>query len=332
MVIIRGAVDSANTSSSIINKSVELLQEIINLNKLDKNKIECILFTATEDIDKAYPALAARYIGLNNVSLICLNEMHVEEQMQGVIRTSVFYNDDIQASDIYLGKTKCLRKDKFMENNIKIAIDGPTSAGKSTIAKLLAEKLKINYVDTGAMYRALTLKVLNNNINPKSEKAVVDIAKDTQIDYFENHIFLDGICVDDKIRNELIDKNVSYVCQYKDVRKRLVEIQKDIAKKSSVIMDGRDIGTVVLKDADFKFFLTASAELRAQRRYKEYIEKGHNVKLEDIKNDLIRRDEYDTHREVDPLSKASDAIEVNTDDKNIDETVKLILSYIDGDQ
>lgn len=332
MVIIRGAVETINTASSIINQSVKLLQEIIRINNLKMNKIQCILFTASKDIDKTYPAVAARYIGLNDVSLICLNEMIVDSQMQGVIRTSVFYNEDINKTDVYLGKTKTLRKDKYMLNNIKIAIDGPTSAGKSTIAKLLADKLKINYVDTGAMYRALTLKVLNNNIDPKSEEAVVNLSKKTQIDYFENHIFLDGICVDDKIRNELIDKNVSYVCQYREVRKRLVEIQKDIANKSSVIMDGRDIGTVVLKNADYKFFLTASVDVRAQRRYKEYIEKGLNVNFDDIKNDLMRRDDYDTHRQIDPLTKAEDAIEVNTDDKNIEQTVEFMLSYINGER
>lgn len=332
MIAIRGAVDAQNTASSIINQSKILLEEIIRVNKLDKKEIKCILFTATQDIDKAYPALAARYIGLNDTALVCLNEMLVEGQMQGVIRTTVFYNDDINKTDIYLGKTKSLRKDKYMDNNIKIAIDGPTSAGKSTIAKLLAQKLKINYVDTGSMYRALTLKVLNNNIDPKSEEDVTSIADKTKIDYFENHIFLDGLCVDDKIRNELIDKNVSYVCQYRDVRKRLVSLQKEIASKSSVIMDGRDIGTVVLKDANYKFFLTASADVRAKRRYKEYIEKGLEVNFEDIKNDLIRRDDYDSHREVDPLVKASDAIEVNTDDKNIEETVELMLSYINGDK
>lgn len=332
MIAIRGAVDAQNTASSIINQSKILLEEIIRVNKLDKKEIKCILFTATQDIDKAYPSLAARYIGLNDTALICLNEMLVEGQMQGVIRTTVFYNDDINKTDIYLGKTKSLRKDKYMDNNIKIAIDGPTSAGKSTIAKLLAQKLKINYVDTGSMYRALTLKVLNNNIDPKSEEDVTSIANKTKIDYFENHIFLDGLCVDDKIRNELIDKNVSYVCQYRDVRKRLVSLQKEIASKSSVIMDGRDIGTVVLKDANYKFFLTASADVRAKRRYKEYIEKGLEVNFEDIKNDLIRRDDYDSHREVDPLVKASDAIEVNTDDKNIEETVELMLSYINGDK
>lgn len=332
MIAIRGAVDAQNTASSIINQSKILLEEIIKLNNLDKKEIKCILFTATQDIDKAYPALAARYIGLNDTALVCLNEMLVEGQMQGVIRTTIFYNDDINKTDIYLGKTKSLRKDKYMDNNIKIAIDGPTSAGKSTIAKLLAQKLKINYADTGSMYRALTLKVLNNNTDPKSEKDVVTIADKTKIDYFENHIFLDGLCVDDKIRNELIDKNVSYVCQYRDVRKRLVSLQKEIASKSSVIMDGRDIGTVVLKDANYKFFLTASADVRAKRRYKEYIEKGLEVNFEDIKNDLIRRDDYDSHREVDPLVKASDAIEVNTDDKNIEETVELMLSYINGDK
>lgn len=332
MIAIRGAVDAQNTASSIINQSKILLEEIIRVNKLDKKEIKCILFTATQDIDKAYPALAARYIGLNDTALVCLNEMLVEGQMQGVIRTTIFYNDDINKTDIYLGKTKSLRKDKYMDNNIKIAIDGPTSAGKSTIAKLLAQKLKINYVDTGSMYRALTLKVLNNNIDPKSEEDVTSIADKTKIDYFENHIFLDGLCVDDKIRNELIDKNVSYVCQYRDVRKRLVSLQKEIASKSSVIMDGRDIGTVVLKDANYKFFLTASADVRAKRRYKEYIEKGLEVNFEDIKNDLIRRDDYDSHREVDPLVKASDAIEVNTDDKNIEETVELMLSYINGDK
>ena len=332
MVVIRGAVGAQNTANSIINQSIILLKEIIRENNLDLNKIKCILFTATQDIDKAYPALAARYIGLNSAALICLNEMYVEEQMQGVIRTSVFYDDDINKTDIYLGKKKALRKDKYMDKNLKIAIDGPTSAGKSTIAKLLAKKLNINYVDTGSMYRALTLKVLNNNLDPKSEEDVAALAEETKIDYFENHIFLDGLCVDDKIRNELIDKNVSYVCQYRDVRKRLVDLQREIASKSSVIMDGRDIGTVVLKNANYKFFLTASADVRAKRRYKEYIEKGLEVNFDEIKNDLIRRDDYDSHREIDPLAKAIDAIEINTDDKNIDETVELMLSYINGDK
>lgn len=332
MVVIRGAVDAQNTASSIINQSKILLEEIINVNNLDKREIKCVLFTVTQDLDKAYPALAARYIGLNDTALICINEMLVEGQMLGVIRLSVFYNDDIEKKDVYIGKTQSLRKDKYMSNNIKVAIDGPTSAGKSTIAKLLAGKLKINYVDTGSMYRALTLKVLNYNIDPKSEEDVVALAEKTKIDYFENHIFLDGLCVDDKIRNERIDKNVSYVCQYRDVRKRLVSLQREIASKSSVIMDGRDIGTVVLKDADYKFFLTASADVRAKRRYKEYLEKGLDVNFDDIKKDLIRRDDYDSHREVDPLVKASDAIEVNTDDKNIEETVELMLSYISGDK
>ena len=332
MVVIRGAVDAQNTASSIINQSKILLEEIINVNNLDKKEIKCVLFTVTQDLNKAYPALAARYIGLNDTALICINEMLVEGQMLGVIRLSVFYNKDIDKKDVYMGKTQTLRKDKYMSNNIKVAIDGPTSAGKSTIAKLLAGKLKINYVDTGSMYRALTLKVLNNNINPKSEEDVVALAEKTKIDYFENHIFLDGLCVDDKIRNEHIDKNVSYVCQYRDVRKRLVSLQREIASKSSVIMDGRDIGTVVLKDADYKFFLTASADVRTKRRYKEYLEKGLDVNFDDIKKDLIRRDDYDSHREVDPLVKASDAIEVNTDDKNIEETVELMLSYINGDK
>lgn len=177
MVVIRGAVDAQNTASSIINQSKILLEEIINLNNLDKKEIKCVLFTVTQDLDKAYPALAARYIGLNDTALICINEMLVEGQMLGVIRLSVFYNKDINKKDAYIGKTQTLRKDKYMSNNIKVAIDGPTSAGKSTIAKLLAEKLKINYVDTGSMYRALTLKVLNNNIDPKSEEDVVALAE-----------------------------------------------------------------------------------------------------------------------------------------------------------
>ena len=193
--------------------------------------------------------------------------------------------------------------------NLVIAVDGPAGAGKSTIAKLIAEKLNINYIDTGAMYRAITYKCLQNNIDINNEEEVIKIAKD-------------------EIRTMEVSNNVSNVAKIKEVRYLMVDVQRNIGKVSSVILDGRDIGSYVFPNADYKFFLVATPEERGKRRYKELVNKGYDVNLEEIISDIIKRDEIDSNREFAPLVKADDAIEIDTTGKSINEVVQSVLSKI----
>ena len=213
-------------------------------------------------------------------------------------------------------------------SNLVIAVDGPAGAGKSTIAKLIADKLNINYIDTGAMYRAVTYKCLQNNIDINNEEEVINIAKECDIDFKDNNIYLNGNILKDEIRTMEVSNNVSNVAKIKEVRYLMVDIQRNIGKMSSVILDGRDIGSYVFPDADYKFFLVATPEERGTRRYKELINKGYDVNLEEIIKDIIKRDEIDSNREFAPLVKAEDAIEIDTTGKNIDEVVNSVLSKI----
>ncbi|HEY8361389.1 MAG TPA: (d)CMP kinase [Tissierellaceae bacterium] len=220
----------------------------------------------------------------------------------------------------------------MLNKKISIAIDGPAGAGKSTIAKKLAEILSIEYIDTGAMYRAITLKVLNEGLDPKSEEDVKAVLERTTIDFRNNHIYLDNKNVDKEIRENRVSKNVSYIAKIKEVREALVRIQQNLARTKSVIMDGRDIGTVVLPNADYKFFIVASVEERARRRYKELLEKGEkNISYEEIKREIEMRDKIDSTRDVSPLVKSEDAYLLDTTGKTVDECVEEILSIIKGD-
>ena len=212
--------------------------------------------------------------------------------------------------------------------NLVIAVDGPAGAGKSTISKLIADKLNINYIDTGAMYRAITYKCLQNNIDINNEEEVINIAKDCEIDFKDNNIYLNGDILKDEIRTIEVSNNVSNVAKIKEVRYLMVDVQRNIGKVSSVILDGRDIGSYVFPNADYKFFLVATPEERGKRRYKELINKGHDVNLEEIINDIIKRDEIDSNREFAPLIKADDAIEIDTTGKSINEVVQYVLSKI----
>ncbi|CEK38261.1 (d)CMP kinase [Paraclostridium sordellii] len=212
--------------------------------------------------------------------------------------------------------------------NLVIAVDGPAGAGKSTIAKIVADKLNINYIDTGAMYRAITYKVLTNNIDINDENAIVEVAKNSDIDFKDNNIYLDGKILKEEIRTPQVSHNVSNIAQIKDVRHLMVDVQRDIGNKSSVILDGRDIGSYVFPNADYKFYLVASPEERGERRYKELLKKGYETTLDEVINDVIRRDEIDSNREFAPLVKAKDAIEIDTTGKNIDNVVESVISKI----
>jgi len=208
---------------------------------------------------------------------------------------------------------------------INIAIDGPSGAGKSTIAKALAKKFGITYLDTGAMYRVVGLKVNQTNTdihNPEQLKNVLDNL-DLEIKYQNNeqHVYLDKKDVSKEIREHYVSKLASDVSAIPACRLKLVELQREIAKNTNCVLDGRDIGTYVLPDANVKVFLTASAEIRAERRYKELLEKGQNIDKETILNDIITRDKNDSTRAFAPLKQADDAILLDTTNMNIDDVI-----------
>ena len=212
---------------------------------------------------------------------------------------------------------------------LRIAIDGPGGAGKSTIAKILAKKLDIDYIDTGAMYRAVGYKLIKEGIPVDDLKAVEEMLSGTDIDFSRGDTILDGQVISDRIRTQEISKMASDCSALMPVREKLVMLQKKMASEKSVIMDGRDIGTNVIKDAEFKFFLTAGAEERAQRRHKELIEKGENISFEKVLDDIMKRDHNDMTRKLNPLKKAEDAIEIDTTEMSIDEVVEYILGKVE---
>ncbi|MEE0247473.1 MAG: (d)CMP kinase [Peptacetobacter sp.] len=209
-----------------------------------------------------------------------------------------------------------------------IAVDGPAGAGKSTISKLIAKKLNINYIDTGAMYRAVTYKCLSEGVDVKNEAAVIEVAKRTDIDFRDNNIYLDSKVVNEEIRTREVSANVSDVAKIKEVRYLMVDVQREIGTRNDVILDGRDIGSYVFPNADYKFFLVATPEERGRRRYKELCEKGFEGTLEEIIKDIEKRDEIDSNREFAPLKKADDAIEIDTTGLGIDEVVEAVVSKI----
>ena len=211
---------------------------------------------------------------------------------------------------------------------IRIAIDGPGGAGKSTIAKQVARALDIDYIDTGAMYRAVGYKLIRDNIDMHDEAALAAMLDATDIDFSGGKTILDGEDISDRIRTQEISRKASECSALAPVRAKLVELQKKMGSTKSVIMDGRDIGTVVLKDAELKIYLTASAEERAERRYKELLLKGEDISYEKVLADMQERDYNDMHREITPLRKADDAIELDTTGMSIDEVTEYILRKV----
>lgn len=211
---------------------------------------------------------------------------------------------------------------------ISVAIDGPAGAGKSTIAKILAQKLDLMYINTGSMYRAVTLKAIEKDIPSENIEALCHLVDSLEMHFEGERLYVNGEDVTNYLTMPEISNNVSRYAAVKEIRQRLVEMQRRISMKYSVVMDGRDIGTVVLKNAAFKFFLTASPEERAKRRFNELSAKGIEVKYEDILSELLKRDYNDSHRETDPLVKADDALEVDTSGMTIDSVVNEMYSYI----
>ena len=211
---------------------------------------------------------------------------------------------------------------------ISVAIDGPAGAGKSTIAKLVGKEHDLMYINTGAMYRAVALKSIEKNLLPENVKEICELTESLEMHFENDDLIVNGENVQDKITMPEISSKVSSYAGIKEVRKILVKLQRKMSDKYNVIMDGRDIGTVVIKDADFKFFLTASAQERANRRFKELQGRNIECSYDEILKDIIERDYKDTHRETDPLKKADDAIEIDSTSLDINGVVAEINKII----
>lgn len=252
-----------------------------------------------------------------------IDENFIEEIKDKSIFVSKRLIDDDTTDNIYIYL--------MTKTNYKIALDGPSGSGKSTIAKLLAGVLGINYLDTGAMYRSITLKILDSEVDLKDKEKIKQILNNTDLSYKENTLYIDNKAVGSEIRTDRVTKNVSLISSYDFVREKLVNMQREIASSTSSILDGRDIGTVVLKDADYKFYLTASIESRALRRYNQNLENGIKSNLEEIKKDIVLRDENDKNREHSPLKKADDAILLDNSNLTLEDNIKEMLSVIRGE-
>lgn len=220
-----------------------------------------------------------------------------------------------------------------MSKKISIAIDGPAAAGKSTVAKIVAKKLGYVYIDTGAMYRALTFKAIQNNIDVNNEVALSNLLSNITIKLIPEDgtqkVYIDDVDVSEPIRTPEVTRNVSFVAKHSIVREKMVELQRQYAVNGGVVMDGRDIGTHVLVDAEVKIFMIASVDERAQRRHIENVNNGFESDLEQLKIEIATRDRIDSEREVSPLKKADDAISLDSTSKNIDDVVNEILTIVD---
>jgi cytidylate kinase len=210
-----------------------------------------------------------------------------------------------------------------------VAVDGPAGSGKSTISKVVAEKFNLTYLDTGAMYRMIAFKSLKDGINLDDIDEVVKLLEDVNIDMKDGKFYVDGTDVSAEIRTPEITGIVSKVAAIKEVRVKLVDLQRKISHGKNVILDGRDIGTVVFPKANLKVFLVASPEERAKRRVLDFKNKGIEEKFEDVLSEIIRRDEFDSNRKESPLKKADDAIEIDTSFMNIDEVVGAISKLVE---
>ncbi len=331
MKAIRGAttfeIDCAEQIRSCVK---ELLDEIIKQNSVKMADIVYILFSNTSDLHSYYPAKAAREAGYSTCALFSALEPEIEGALKKCIRVMLLINSDITPKHVYLRGAKALRKD--ISGKYNIAIDGPAGSGKSTVCKKIAEKLDILCLDTGAMYRACALKCLEAGADIQNAAEVSNALKTAKIEVkYKNgsqRTLLNGIDVTDKIRTPQISMSASTVSAHPEVRSKMVELQRQIAKEHTCILDGRDIGSNVLPNAEFKFFLTAKAEVRAQRRSAELKQKGVNQPYESVLKEIIERDEQDRTRKTAPLIQAADAILIDNSDMNIEQTVECILRKI----
>lgn len=335
---IRGAITIENNSIEEVYDATKLmLNAIIEQNNIDLEDIISIIFTATRDIDCAYPAVAARQIGITDASLVCFQELYVVGSLTMCIRAMVMINSDKKQKEmnhVYLRNAEILRPDLVKKKLEAVAIDGPAGSGKSTVAKLIASEMGYVYVDTGAMYRTVGYYCIKNNVDYNNKNDVENILDNVKIELkFEDgiqKIYLDGEDVTSTIRTQEVAKSASKVAAMAKVREKLVSIQKEIAAKNKVVMDGRDIGTNVIPNAKTKIYLDAGVEQRAKRRCNELDEKNIAYNYDEIVKEITERDNYDKNRSVNPLKAADDAVIIDTSDMSIDEVKNAIVNIIRG--
>ena len=334
---IRGAITvDSNTREDILLNTRTLLKEIINSNNIELDSITSILFTATRDLDAAYPAVAARELGIVNASLMCAQEMYVRDSLGMCIRVQVEVETGRTQRDmnfVYLKDAVKLRPDiAGRGKNIAVAIDGPAGGGKSTVARELAAELGFIYVDTGAMYRSIGYKCLENDVDTANEETVAELAEkiNMEICYIEGkqRIFADAVDITDSIRTQEVADAASAVAKIPDVRRILVKLQREIAKNNNVIMDGRDIGSNVLPDAQVKVYLDADVAERAKRRCGELAQKGVEADFYKVLDEIMARDKQDKERKVNPLVIAEDATIIDTTDMKIVQVKQEIAELI----
>lgn len=330
MKAIRGATTVAKDSPDEIRAAVkEMLDAIAEENGISERDMLFILFSNTEDIRSFYPAKAAREAGYSLPALYSSVEPSIEGALPLCIRVLVFAETDRAVRHVYLRGASNLRKDL---KRFSIALDGPSGSGKSTVAKRLSKEFDILYLDTGAMYRACALAAANNGIDAADEKAVSDLMKklDLKIEYRGGvqHTLLDGKDVSEEIRRPEVSMAASKISALGCVRKKMVDMQREIAGRMSCVLDGRDIGTAVLPNAEYKFYITASSDVRAKRRFDELKAKGFPVDLKKLKDEIELRDQNDSTRTVSPLRCADDAIVVDTSAMDIDQVVCYIKKKI----
>lgn len=333
MTIIRGATTiEKDCKEEIISSVRELLDEIFSANALTKSEIKGLLFSLTQDIHSYHPARAARECGYDYAPLFAAVEPNIDGGLALCIRLMLFTDlvDDRSVKHIYQKGAKILRKD--ISGILNIALDGPAGSGKSTIAKILAKDYNILYLDTGAMYRACGLKALRLGVNPKDGDAVEKILPqlNVKVDYKDGKqiTLIDGEDVSMAIRENVVSMAASDISAHACVRIKMVEMQREIAKGMSCVLDGRDIGSKVLPDAKFKFFITADSKVRATRRYNELIQRGEQVDFELLHQEIIMRDKQDSEREFSPLVCAEDAMVVDTSDMSVEQVLSVIKSAI----
>jgi cytidylate kinase len=329
---IRGAVCAENTFEGIGDGVKRLLGEIFEANGVGIADVISVTFSCTKDLDAVYPAVFARDMGLTSASLMCLAEMDVAGSIDKCIRVQVLAVSDVvqdKIKHVYLGRAKILRPDL---NAVQIAIDGPSGSGKSTIAKALADALALRgfiYIDSGALYRAVGLCAARLGISLDDENSIAAMADNMELDlkYLDDaqHIFLNGEDVTLALRTADAANAASSVARHALLRAKIVEFSRELARGKNIIMDGRDIGTVVFPNAPLKIYLDASVEARARRRCHELSLLGRPADFEDIAEQIAARDKQDSTRDASPLTAADDAHKLDTTEMNIEQVLEAIL-------
>lgn len=334
MLIIRGATTiQQDTPKEIIQAVKSLLDEVFSANALKREEIRGFVFSLTSDIHSYHPAKAARECGYDYAPLFACIEPEIDGGLALCIRLMLLTersDENSKAKHIYQNGAKILRKD--ISEIINIALDGPAGSGKSTVAKIIAKDYNILHLDTGAMYRACGLKALRLGVDTKDVKAVEEMlpSLNIKIEYKDGlqHTLLDEEDVSTAIRENAVSMAASNISAHRAVREKMVEMQREIAKNMSCVLDGRDIGSAVLPDAKFKFFVTADSKVRATRRYNELLTRGETVDFDALHEEIKARDKQDSEREFSPLVCAKDAIVVDTSSMGIQDVVAFIKGSI----